>query len=113
MKIQRRGTRGTTTRRVMADTDVASEATDLLFEAEDVAELVSEVTGADVEVTADDTTVTFDVGDASYTVEADGNEETVESSVRISKNCRPVSAATRTRTRTPAGRSVRRVKRAQ
>lgn len=116
MMIQRNGARGTRpvrTRRVMADTDVATEAVDLLFEAEDVAELVAEVTGEDVEVTADDNAVTFDVGDASYTVEAEGTEESVESSVRISKTRRPVSASTRARTRTSAGRSVRRVKRAR
>lgn len=93
-------------RRVMADTDVAPEATELLFEAEDVADLVAEVTGEDVDVTADDTTVTFDIGDESYTVEAEGDEEAVESSVRISRRKRTVAASTRR-----PGRTVKRVAR--
>lgn len=68
---------------IKADTDVATEATDLLFEVEDVADLVSEITGEDVEVTADESTAEFTVGDDVYTVEADGNEEILEASTRI------------------------------
>lgn len=95
MFIQRKGMRNGARRRIMAETDVAPEAAELLFEAEDVAELVAEVTGETVEVSADDTTVTFDVGEESFTVEADGNEETVESAIRIARGRKPVSASTR------------------
>lgn len=93
-------------RRVMAETDVAPEASELLFEAEDVAELVAEVTGEPVEVTADGDSVTFDVGEDSYTVEAEGSEEMVESCTRPAKKARPVSASTN---RTPAGKTVRKL----
>lgn len=84
-------------RRVMAETDVAPEAAELLFQAEDVAELVAEVTGEVVEVEADDQgeAVTFNVGDDAFTVEAEGDEEAVESSTRVSRFKRPVSASTR------------------
>lgn len=61
------------------DVDVAPEASDLLFEAEDVAELVAEVTGEDVAVTAEDDVITFEVGDDQYIVEAEGDEEILES----------------------------------
>lgn len=81
--------------------DVAPEATDLLFEAEDVAELVAEVTGEAVEVTADEDTVTFAIGEAEYTVEAEGNEEILESVRRPMRGKRTVAASTR---RTPAAR---------
>lgn len=93
MFIQKR--RGT--RRVMAETDVAPEAAELLFQAEDVAELVAEVTGEVVEVEADDAgeAVTFNVGEEAFTVEAEGTEETVESSTRMARSRRPVSASTR------------------
>lgn len=89
-------------RRITANEDpnagaaaVAPEASDLLFEAEDVAELVAEVTGEAVEVTADDTTVTFAVGEDEYTVEAEGDEEVLETSRRTFRGKRPVSASTR------------------
>ena len=72
---------------------VAPEASDLLFEAEDVAELVAEVTGQPVDVVAEEDTVTFTVGDQEFTVEAEGDEEVVESSVRFAKGKKPVSAA--------------------
>lgn len=96
--------------RVVADTDVAPEASELLFDANDVADLVAEVTGEDVEVTAEDTSVTFDVGEESYTVEAedDGSIEEVESSVRVPRRKRPVSASTRSDARRPAKRIARR-----
>lgn len=78
--------------------DVAPEATELLFEAEDVAELVAEVTGEPVEVSVDDTddTVTFTVGDSDYVVEAEGDEEILESVRKPMKNKRPIKASTRT-----------------
>lgn len=103
-------------RRITANTDadtgatVAPEATDLLFEAEDVAELVAEVTGEPVEVTTDEDVVTFAVGDAEYTVEADGDEEVLETSRRAFRGRRPVSASRRT----PAakrGRAIRKMSR--
>ena len=81
--------------------DVAPEATDLLFEAEDVAELVAEVTGEAVEVTAEEDTVTFAIGEDEYTVEAEGNEEILESVRRPMRGKRTVAASTR---RTPAAR---------
>lgn len=97
-------------RRVMADTDVAPEASELLFDTNDVADLVAEVTGEDVEVTAEDTSVTFDVGEESFVVEAEDAEaiEDVESSVRVSRRKRPVSASTRSGARRPAKRIARR-----
>lgn len=62
------------------DVDVDPEATDLLFEAEDVAELVAEVTGEPVEVEVDDgNSVKFTVGEDEFNVEAEGNEEILES----------------------------------
>ena len=83
---------------VKADTDVATEATDLLFEAEDVAQLISEITGEDVtvEVNEDGESVDFTVGDEVYTAQAEGDEELVESSSRISTNKRNVSASRNT-----------------
>ena len=62
------------------DVDIAPEATDLLFEAEDVAQLVAEVTGEEVAVEADGDVVEFTVGeDDVYVVEAEGDEEILES----------------------------------
>lgn len=63
------------------DVDVDPKATDLLFEAEDVAELVAEVTGEPVEVEVDDdgNSVKFTVGEDEFNVEAEGNEEILES----------------------------------
>lgn len=83
---------------VKADTDVATEATDLLFEAEDVAQLISEITGEDVtvEVSEDGESVDFTVGDEVYTAQAEGDEELVESSSRITTNKRNVSASRNT-----------------
>ena len=76
--------------------EVAPEAADLLFEAEDVAELVAEVTGEPVEVSADDdgSTVTFAVGDDEFTVEAEGDEEILQSVRKTLRGKRPVSAST-------------------
>lgn len=73
--------------------DVAPEASDLLFEAEDVAQLVAEVTGKDVAVTAEDDVVTFEVGDDQFVVEADGDEEILESTKRPFRGKRPVKAS--------------------
>ena len=75
--------------------DIAPEASDLLFEAEDVAELVSEVTGKEVSVTVDDDVVTLEVGEDSFTIEADGDEEVVESSTRRSRRGKSAVKASR------------------
>lgn len=91
MMIQKKGIK---TRRVMAETEVAPEATDLLFEAADVAELVAEVTGEDVDVSFEGDSVVFGVGEESYTVEPEGTEEVVESATRVKTTKRPVAAST-------------------
>ena len=83
--------------------DVAPEASDMLFEAEDVAELIAEVTGKDVAVTAEEDVVTFEVGDDQYTVEAEGDEEILESTKRPLRNKKAVKAST-LRTRKPMAR---------
>ncbi len=75
--------------------DVAEEASDLLFEAEDVAELIAEVTGTDVAVTAEDDVVTFEVGEDAFTIEAEGDEEILESTRKRFKN-KPSIRASRT-----------------
>ena len=75
-----------------AEVSVDPEATELLFEAEDVAELVSEVSGQPVDVTVDEDEVTFTVGDDTYTVTPEGDEEIVEQSRRIRKSVRTVRA---------------------
>lgn len=87
--------------------DVAPEATDLLFEAEDVAELIAEVTGEAVEVEiADETdTVTFTVGEDEFVVEAEGNEEILES---VRKNVRGKKAVTAS-TKKPAGKVIKKL----
>lgn len=100
---------------------VDPEATELVFEAQDVAELVAEVTGEDVEVEADEDAVTFTIGDTDYTVEAEGQEEILETSrkvlrgktsVRANRTVtrRPVAASSRANQRR-ATRTVRRVQR--
>lgn len=90
------------------DVDIAPEATDLLFEVEDVAELVAEVTGEPVEVTADEDVVTFAVGDTEFTVEAEGDEEVLESVRKSFKGKKSVKASSRSRM--PAKRPVARGK---
>ena len=82
---------------------VTEGAQDLLFEAEDVAELLAEVTGEPVEVTAEEDTVVFAVGEDEFTVQADGNEEVLESVRKPLRGKKTVSAATQRR----AGRTVR------
>jgi len=74
---------------------VAPEASDLLFEAEDVAELVAEVTGQNVDVTADEDAVVFEVGEDQYTVEAEGDEEILESTKKGLRGKRAVRASRR------------------
>lgn len=95
-------------RKIMANTDanVAPEASDLLFEAADVAELVAEVTGEPVEVTADETTVTFAVAGDEYIVEADGDEEILETSRRNFRGKKPVAASTK-RTAGKSSKTIR------
>lgn len=87
-----------------ADVVVDPEATDLLFEVEDVAELVAEVTGQEVEVTADENQVTFAVGEDNFIVEAEGDEEILESSMKVLKGKKTVKASTRRPARKPAPR---------
>lgn len=100
-------------RRIVAEDEinVAPEATDLLFEAEDVAELVTEITGQPVEVTADGDAVTFAVGEGEaideYTVTAEGDEEILESSRRMLRGKRQVSASRRPMARRPVSASRR------
>lgn len=101
------------------DVTVAPEASELLFEAEDVAELVAEVTGEPVEVEVDEDVVTFAVGDDTFVVEAEGDEEVLESvrkpfrgkkAVRASRNAatrRPVSASRRPASRTSGRKPVK------
>lgn len=75
--------------------EVAPEASDLLFEAEDVAELVAEITGQDVAVTADDDVVTFEVGEDQFVVEAEGDEEILESTKKPLRGKKPLQASKR------------------
>lgn len=84
--------------------NIAPEASDLLFEAEDVAEVLAEVTGKDVAVTADDDKVIFEIGDDQYTVEAEGEEEILESSRKALRGKRPVKASRRVAPRRAASR---------
>lgn len=98
---------------------VAPEASELLFEAEDVAELVAEVTGEAVEVEVDEDVVTFAVGEDTFVVEAEGDEEVLESvrkpfrgkkAVRASRSAatrRPVSASRRPASRTSGRKPVK------
>ena len=76
-----------------ADVEVAPEASDLLFETDDVAELISEVTGEEVTVTADENVVTFEIGDDEFVVEAEGDEEILESTKVNNKGKAPVKAS--------------------
>lgn len=83
---------------------VEPEATDLLFETEDVAELIAEITGQPVDVSADQDVIEFAVGEDVFTVEAEGDEEILESTRRPLTNKKPVKASTNGR-RTQARRS--------
>ena len=69
--------------------------TGLLFEAEDVAQLITEITGEDVDVAPSDDGeyVDFTVGDEVYTVEAEGDEEILESVRRPIAKKRSVAAS--------------------
>lgn len=78
---------------VAEEVEVAPEASDLLFEAEDVAQLVAEVTGEDVSVSADDDVVTFEIGEDVFTVEAEGDEEILESTRKPLANKKTVKAS--------------------
>ena len=80
-----------------AEVTVDEEASELLFEAEDVAELVSEVSGLPVDVTVDEDEVTFTVGDDTFTVTPEGDEEIVEESTRV--RARKIAAARRVASR--------------
>lgn len=107
--VNKRMTRPMRPRRVMAETEVAPEATELLFEAEDVAGILAEATGEDVTVEADGTTATFTFGEDEIVCEAEETDEVVESSVKIRKNRKPVAASTRRPVK--AGRSVKKLPR--
>lgn len=80
---------------VLQDTpvEVDPSATDLLFEAEDVAELLAEATQQPVDVEADGDTVNFTIGEDTFTVEAEGDEEIVESSTKVLRGRAPVRAS--------------------
>ena len=92
----------------MGEISIEPEATDLLFEAEDVAELLAAVTGSPVDVSADGSVVSFDIGDETYTIEAEGDEEIVESSTRIMSSKRIVAPSkTIKRGSIAAGRTVK------
>lgn len=96
--------------RVVADAEVAPEATELLFEAEDVAELVAEVTGQPVEVEADENTAEFTIGEDIYTVEAEGTEEVLEASKKVLRNKKTVTAST---DRKASGKVIRKIPRSK
>lgn len=76
--------------------EVNVEDTDLLFEAEDVAQLLAEVTGEPIDVTVNDDgeSVVFAVGDDEFTVQAEGDEEVLETSRRVLKGKKSVKAST-------------------
>lgn len=110
MQIKRKSS--TRSKRVMAETEIAKEATDLLFEVEDVAQLIAEVTGEDVNVAAEDDVVTFDVAGESYTCEAEEDTEVVESASRAKKFARKVAASKTIGKRSvSAGKTVRKLSR--
>lgn len=75
--------------------EVAPEATELLFETEDVAQLLAEVTDSEVTVDTDDNSddVTFTVDNTPYVVSPEGDEELLESSKKIFKGAKNVSAS--------------------
>ena len=87
-----------------ADVNIDEAASELLFEAEDVAELVSEVSGLPVDVTVDEDEVTFTVGDDTFTVTPEGDEEIVEESTRMRRSVRSVRAGRALSARRPAAR---------
>lgn len=76
------------------DVNIEPEATDLLFETEDVAELIAEITGQPVDVSADQDAVEFAVGEDVFTVEAEGDEEILESTRKPLANKKTVKAST-------------------
>lgn len=88
------------------EVSVDEAASELLFEAEDVAELVSEVSGMPVDVTVDEDEVTFTVGDDTFTVTPEGDEEIVEESKRVRRSARSVKAGRRISARRPMARRV-------
>lgn len=108
----RRNVRNRNTRMIKAGEDelreveIAPEATELMFEVEDVADLVAEITDQPVQVEADEDTVEFTVGEDVYTVEAEGDEEILES--RRARSGRTIKANT---ARKPMGKVVRRMPR--
>lgn len=75
--------------------EIDPEATALVFEVEDVAQLVAEITEEDVEVEAEEDFVEFTVGEETFTVEAEGDEEILEASSRV--RGRKVLASTKPR----------------
>lgn len=93
--------------RIAAETEVAPEATELLFETNDVADLVAEVTGQDVEVEATEDAVEFTVGEDTFVIEPEGDEEVLEAATKVSPRRKTVKASTRS-TRTAGRRVVRR-----
>ena len=106
MLIRKKGVAG---RRVMAETEVAPEASELLLETEDAAQLIAEITGEDVNVTVEEDSITFEVGGESYTCEAEGEEEILEAT-KVHRGARRVSASTKLN-RKPMGKTVRKLPR--
>ena len=90
--------------------EVDPSATDLVFEAEDVAELIAEVAQEEVYVEADGDSVVFTVGDTDYTVEPEGDEEILETSKKVLKGKKPVSASTKTSRKPAARRAARKIR---
>jgi len=111
MKIQR--TPGKARSTVRANAEVAPEVSELLFEADDVAMLLAEVTGEDVVVSdaEGEDMVAFEIAGEEFIVEAEGDEEVLEASVRPAVTKRTVAASSRRsgRTSATAGKSVRRI----
>ena len=107
MLIRKKGVRSG--KGVMAETEVAPEASELLLETEDAAQLIAEITGEDVNVTVEEDSITFEVGGEAYTCEAEGEEEILEAT-KVRKNARKVSASTKMNRR-PMGKSVRKLPR--
>lgn len=95
--------------RVMAETEIAPEASELIFEVEDVAELVAEITGEDVDVTADENEVTFEVAGETFTCSAEEDIEEVESSTRPKRSMKRVAASKTAKK--PMGKVVRKLPR--
>ncbi len=79
---------------IESDSDVVTEVVGLLFEPNDVADILAEITGEDVEVNAEGENVTITIGEDSWEVTAEPDDEFVEASTRMSNHNRQVAAST-------------------